>query len=152
MGHTISSNTHRLTVSTRIVIGYWIVWTGRSTLYDMANRTDHLVSLALDFQRRGIKTTIEPKPHPWAPAPIPTLTGDAYLGHVEVTVNTGTYRWLNRSGAVRLARPDDTAAVVARIIEDRAGTMNRPEPDMSQPPPPLPRRTAPGRYRPMANP
>lgn len=116
----------------------------------MANRTDLLVNLALEFHHRGISPTIEPKLHWWTTTPVPTLTGDAYLGHVEVTVDTrGTYRWLDRNGAVRLARPDDIADVVARIIEDRAGTMAPPETDPTAPAP-LPRRTDPSRHRPMA--
>lgn len=129
------------------------------TLYDMANRTDLLAALELEFQRRDIKTTVENKPHTWSRGMLPTLTtdadaepADAYLGYVQVTVDTrGCYRWLDRYGHVRLAVSGDPADVADRIIRDRAATVDPPEPDMSNPPPPLPRRNAPGR-RPTAAP
>lgn len=106
---------------------------------DMLNRAELLTLLGIELNSRSIPHEIGYRHHTWTPRAIPTLTAGDYLGQVQVTVeNGGAYRWLDRHGHAQHMPATDPAAVAARIIEDRAGTVSPPEPDPNTPAPPPP--------------
>src|SRR5690625_103912 len=103
----------------------------------------HLAELGIEFHRRSIPHEIGYRHHPWTLRAIPTLTAGPYLGQVQVTASEDGYRWLDQHGHAHHMPTTNPATVADRIICERAGTVEPPEPDPNSPevpPVPLPRR------------
>lgn len=103
----------------------------------MQNHAQQLATLGLEFQRRSIPHTVGHREHAWTRQAVPTLTAGHYLGQVQVTVTDDGYRWLDRHGHAHHMPTTEPAAVADRIISERAGTVEPPEPDPHSPAPPL---------------